>query len=84
MPDWVTKNGDINTIGLAAPILTGDGKIYLADQNYLKIFDAATGNLDGAFDTGDNQFYLNFGAVGSDGTIYSAGGTTLYAIGSGG
>jgi len=66
--------------GLATPIVTSDGKIYLADQNLLKVFDADSGNLDGSFETGDNLFYSYFGAVGTDGTIYAASNTTLYAI----
>ena len=75
-----------NSVGasLATPILTSDGKIYLADQNLLKVFDAASGNLDGSFDTGDNLFYSYFGAVGNDGTIYAASNSALYAIGTGG
>ena len=80
-PSWAIS---VASSHLAAPILTNDGKIYLADQNSLKIFDAASGNLDYAFDTGDNSFYLYFGAVGSDGTIYAASNSALYAIGTGG
>ncbi len=79
-PSWMS-----GSVGprLAAPIMANN-KIYLIEQNILKVFDAASGNLDGTFDTGDNNFYLYFGAVGSDGVIYSASNQTLYAIGGGG
>jgi len=80
IPDWVTENSAINSVNLAAPILTSDGKIYLANQNFLKVFDAASGELDGFFNSGDNSFYLYFGAVGSDGVIYAASNLSLYAI----
>ncbi len=66
---------------LAAPVLAADSKIYLVEQNTLKIFDAISGNLDYTFDTGDNSFYSFFGAIGSEGTIYTASDNTLYAIG---
>jgi len=46
----------------------------------LKIFDAASGGLDGSFDTGDNNFYSFFGAAGPDGRIYSVSNSVLYAI----
>ena len=80
-PSW--KSVDLGA-SLAAPIITSDNKIYLADQNTLKIFDASNGNLDYSFGVGAS-FYSYFGAMGSDGTIYAAGNTsfggTLFAIG---
>lgn len=67
---------------LSAPILTSDGKIYIADQRTIKIFDAGNGALLASFYTEDSQnLYVYFGAVGTDSTVYTANPLTLYAIG---
>ncbi len=78
-PIWTS--GHLGSAYLAAPIVTADGKIYLAAQNNLQVFDAISGALIYSFDSGDNLFYNYFGAVASDGTIYSATPIKLYAIG---
>ena len=77
-PSWSTNLASAN---LAAPILTSDGKIYVADQKTFKIFDTSDGALLTSFNTGDGQDIYNFfGAAGSDGVIYMANGNILYAI----
>ncbi len=78
-PSWTAALG---SSWLTAPVITNDGKIYIADQKTLKIFNAATGNLDGTFNSpNDDNFDTYFGAVGADGRIYTANSTRLYAIG---
>ena len=77
-PSWSV---DLASIYFTAPILTSDGKIYLADQKTLKIFDASDGALLASFNAPDDgDLYTHFGAVGSDGTVYIANQYTLYAI----
>ena len=79
-PIWISDR--IDGPWLAAPIITSDGKIYVADQRALKIFDAASGDLIFTFNSPDNEdFYTYFGAVGSGGEIYTANSTKLYGIG---
>ncbi|MEK7067657.1 MAG: PQQ-binding-like beta-propeller repeat protein, partial [Patescibacteria group bacterium] len=77
-PGWTSAN-----LGpyLAAPILTSDGKIYVTDQKTLKTFSASDGALLGSFNAEDNgDLYTYFGAVGRNGTIYTANAYILYAI----
>lgn len=79
-PIWV--NDRIDSPWLSSPIITSDGKIYVADQRALKIFDATDGDLIFTFNSPDNEdLYTFFGAVGSGGEIYTANPTKLYAIG---
>lgn len=67
---------------LAAPVITADGKIYLANANELMVFDALSGSFLFNFASPDNgRFYTYFGAVGGDGTVYTADSLRLYAIG---
>jgi hypothetical protein len=74
------SNANLSSLS-AAPILTSDGKIYVADQKALKIFDAASGARLANLDFGDNgDLYTYFGAINSSGTIYTANSDTLYAI----
>lgn len=78
---WASNLGNS---GFAAPLITADNKIYLADQKTIKIFDASDGSLIYGFTMPDNEDINNyFGAVGSDGTLYlpCANGLKLYAIG---
>lgn len=72
----------VYSISLATPILTADHKIYLADQQSIRVIDAQTGEYLGAWNEPDNLYVNNyFGAIGADGTIYTANSTKLYAIG---
>ncbi len=72
---------DLASIDLAVPILTSDGKIYFTDKKTLKIFEASSGALLASFNAPDNgDLNLYFGAVGSDGVLYTANQYTLYAI----
>jgi len=83
VPLWIYESMSMNGSRLAAPVLTADGKIYLAYQSELRIFDAVSGNLlpSSFIPPDDNNFYIHFGAVGSDGTIYTASDNILYAVG---
>jgi len=81
-PSWSVN---LSSANLASPILTSDGKIYVADQSRLKIFDGESGELLGFLDVLDGgNFYQYFGAIGSGGVIYTAFssgiGSALYAI----
>jgi hypothetical protein len=77
-PEW---SSSIDSPYLASPIITGDGNIYLADDKAIKTFNAIDGVLLGSFSAPDNlALYNYFGAVGADGVIYTANGSTLYAI----
>ncbi|MDP2696017.1 MAG: PQQ-binding-like beta-propeller repeat protein, partial [bacterium] len=85
-PSWTTAH--LGSASLAAPIVTvdidGKVKIYVAGQATISIFNAADGVLLGIFNKDDvlglGNLYSYFGAVGSDGTIYTADSSTLYAI----
>jgi hypothetical protein len=79
-PNWTVNLG---SVWLAAPIITSDNKIYVADQKTIKIFDASDGSLVYTFNSpNDDNLDTYFGAVGPDGAIYTANSTRLYAIGS--